>query len=115
MEQIVFPSISESSDMVRNRLERKYDVHNQLVSFPNGAFVMISESRLGNKSDPHLKGPFMVIQRTRGGSYVLSDGAIVFYHVFYSHNQLVAVKLPDGQCKYKHEQPVSLTVYYGYK
>lgn len=96
MEKVVFPTVAESSNAVRDRLERKYNVSNQLTSFPNGAFVMIRQSRLGSKSDPHLKGPFMVVQRTRGGSYVLSDGSNGVLPRNYSPNQLVAVKLPDG-------------------
>ena len=96
MERIVFPAIAESSTAIRSPLEQKYNLTKALVSIPDGAFVMIKDDRLGPKADPQLKGPFMVVQRTRGGSYVLQDGSKVVLPRHYSPSQLVMVKLPDG-------------------
>lgn len=96
MEKLVFPTLSDSSGAIRNRLERKYNVNNQLTSFPNGSFVMVRKDLRGSKSNSHLKGPFMIVQRTRGGTYVLMDGAKSVLPRNYSPNQLVMVRLPDG-------------------
>src|SRR6202000_275107 len=41
--------------------------------FPDGAKVMSLDPILGDKLSPRYEGPYTVVRRTTGGSYVLKD------------------------------------------
>ena len=96
MEQLVFPAVAESSRASRSRLEQKYNVSHTMTSFPTGGFVMIRKEQRGSKADAPLKGPFMIVHRTRGGTYVLMSEDKKVLPRNYSPNQLLLVQLPLG-------------------
>jgi transposase InsO family protein len=44
-----------------------------LEPFPNGSYVMLRIAKRQSKLGQQYRGPFLVLRRTRGGSYVLQD------------------------------------------
>ena len=74
MTEVVFPAIQEKTrDTQRKMIERfnKTVLHNE---FPDGARVMSLDPIKGDKLAPRYEGPYTVVRRTTGGSYVLKDG-----------------------------------------
>ena len=46
-------------------------MHSQDILFPDGSYVMTIDIIRWGKLDPIYEGPFKVMRRTRGGSYIL--------------------------------------------
>jgi transposase InsO family protein len=70
--QIVFPAINDRTSESNNRLKTRFDSHHIIKeAFPDGAMVMlINQHRSGSMAAKYV-GPFKVLRKTRGGSYVL--------------------------------------------
>jgi hypothetical protein len=74
MTEIVFPAIQTKARETQRRMIERFNrtvLHNE---FPDGAKVMSLDPIKGDKLSPRYEGPYTVVQRTTGGSYVLRDG-----------------------------------------
>jgi Chromo (CHRromatin Organisation MOdifier) domain len=72
---IVFPSISTHTKTNQNKMINRFNnkMHTEDILFLDGSYVMVIDVVRRSKLDPRYEGPFKVIRRTRGGSYVLQD------------------------------------------
>jgi hypothetical protein len=74
MTKIVFPAVEIKARETQRRMIERFNrtvLHNE---FPDGAKVMSLDPIKGDKLSPRYEGPYTVVQRTTGGSYVLRDG-----------------------------------------
>ena len=73
--EFCYPAVEEASKKVVARRKLKFDKkRNSLIEpFPNGAYVMLKSPKRQSKQHPKYVGPYVVLRRTRGGSYVLQD------------------------------------------
>ena len=74
MTKIVFPAIAAKTKETQRRMIERFNksvLHNE---FPDGARVMSVDPIKGDKLAPRYEGPYTVVRRTAGGSYVLKDG-----------------------------------------
>lgn len=75
MTQVVFPGIQKRAREMQRRMVESFNkavLHNE---FPVGAKVMSLDPIKGDKLTARYEGPFTVVKRTVGGSYVLKDGS----------------------------------------
>ena len=79
MREVVFPAISERVRSRTSAIAAKYDATKKLAQFPDGSFVMLRNPLKKLLGDPTWTGPFKVLHKTKGGSYVLEglDGALL--------------------------------------
>ncbi|KAF9312679.1 hypothetical protein BG006_004299, partial [Podila minutissima] len=74
MTKTVFPAIQAKTRETQRRMIERFNktvLHNE---FPDGARVMSLDPLKGDKLSPRYEGPYTVVRRTTGGSYVLKDG-----------------------------------------
>lgn len=95
MTDIVFPAVSGRSRSTQRYWKGKFDDRAKLVSYPEGALVMTVIERKTRGLDPEYEGPYKVMRRTRGGSYMLmdSDGKLLSRN--YAPSQLKLIKEID--------------------
>ena len=72
---MVFPDISKKFKAVQKKIKYRFDnrKYTENILFPDGSYVMVMDVTKRSKLDPMFKGPFKVIRRTQGGSYILQD------------------------------------------
>ncbi|KAI1284278.1 hypothetical protein EDD11_001262, partial [Mortierella claussenii] len=73
MTEIVFPAIQAKTRETQRKMIERFNrtvLHNE---FPDGARVMSVDPIKGDKLAPRYEGPYTVVRRTTGGSYVLKD------------------------------------------
>jgi hypothetical protein len=70
-----YPAIDKVAQKVVSQCKLKFDgkCNICLEPFPDGSYVMLRDPRWKSKQHPQYIGPFLVLRRTRGGSYVLQD------------------------------------------
>jgi transposase InsO family protein len=71
--ELVFPAISEKSKATQQKMINRFNSSHLLTEFPIGTFVMVRDPLMVGTLDPKYEGPFQVVRRTVGGSYVLKD------------------------------------------
>ena len=71
--QIVFPAISEKSKATQQQMVSRFRQHVKDNLFPDGAYVMTIDVTKSGKLSPKYEGPYKVVRRTKGGSYILQD------------------------------------------
>jgi len=74
MTKTVFPAIQSKTRETQRRMIERFNrtvLHNE---FPDGAKVMTLDPIKGDKLAPRYEGPYTVVRRTTGGSYVVKDG-----------------------------------------
>lgn len=73
---LIYPAISDRIKSGKSQLMKSIDKkRRQLLptSIPNGATVMVIDKNRTNKFEPKFIGPYTIIRRSRGGSYILRD------------------------------------------
>jgi len=73
MTTVVFPAISEKSKAVQQNMVNRFRQHVKDNLFPDGSYVMTIDVTRSGKLAPRYEGPYKVVRRTKGGSYVLQD------------------------------------------
>lgn len=74
MTETVFPGIEVKTKETQRRMIERFNQSILLNEFADGARVMSIDPILGDKLTPRYEGPFTVVRKTTGGSYVLRDG-----------------------------------------
>jgi hypothetical protein len=74
MTKIVFPAIQSRAQETQRRMIERFNRTVLHSEFPDGSKVMSLDPIKGDKLAPRYEGPYTVVRRTIGGSYVLKDG-----------------------------------------
>ena len=96
MEEIVFPAIRERRDAQNKKRESRFNRSHKMVSFPVGTYVMARDETRSGKLSPLFEGPYKVMRKTRGGSYVLLDTDGVLLGRNFAPYQLIPVPAPSS-------------------
>lgn len=89
MSEIVFPAIEAKTEAVVKSQKEHFDTHHRLVDFPTNSHVMKRVLHKKGKLHPEYEGPFTVVRKTKGGSYVLKDES----------GDLLPIDVPPSQLK----------------
>ena len=74
MSEIVFPAIQERTRRIVEEYNKKFNTKNNIITdIPENTSVMVKLPSRTSKLAPIYEGPFTVIRRTQGGSYILRD------------------------------------------
>ena len=107
MRDVVFPAISERVRSRTSAIAAKFDATKKLAQFPDESFVMLRNPNKKLLGDPTWTGPFKVLKKTKGGSYVLEglDGALLPRNA--AASQLKSVSHVDNEERAKFEAIVN--------
>jgi transposase InsO family protein len=97
---IIFPTIDSKMRENLNKIKGKWDQKpNHNVDFAPGTVVMLRNPVRSNKLDADFLGPFKILRKTRGGSYVLADacGTLLGKNVAPSQLKLVTPTALDSR------------------
>ena len=94
---IIYPSIFERTYQHKNKMIESLNKKRHLLlptSFPNGCVVMIIDQARKDKFQPKYVGPYHVVRRTKGGTYLLKDstGDMLDRHVPADQMKLISLK-----------------------
>ncbi|KAG1124350.1 hypothetical protein G6F38_013911 [Rhizopus arrhizus] len=67
-----------------------------LIEIENGTHVMVKLPHRPNKLAPLYEGPYTVVRRTKGGSYVLKDEQNELLHRDYTPSELKIVSIDES-------------------
>jgi hypothetical protein len=75
IQEILFPAVNEKMKSHQRKLKKHFDTHKNTLKnpFPDGSYVMKRDPTRTSTLQPYYEGPFKVLKRTSGGSYVLQD------------------------------------------
>jgi hypothetical protein len=93
MQEIVFPAIFEKVTEKQKKLCDKMKL--QLAEFPVGSWVMTKDPKPKGKLAPIFEGPFKILKRTLGGSYLLQDTDGVLLNRRFAPSQLTLITPPE--------------------
>ena len=92
MHSIVFPTVATIAAAFQARMalwfKQKFAHSIKEDPFPDGAYVMTVPSARNSKKKARYKGPFRVVERTRGGSYRLTDETGALLQRSYAPSQM---------------------------
>jgi hypothetical protein len=102
LERIVFPGIHIATTEHQRQTKRCFDARHPSADFrfPNGCYVMAADPTSRSALAAKYEGPYKVLRRTRGGTYLLQDRTGVVLPRNYAPSQLKLVaqdQLPTGQ------------------
>jgi hypothetical protein len=91
MSEVVFPAISGRTRSYADGIFESFSKRHKMVmeDYPPGALVMRQSTPRGSKLLPAWEGPYLVVQRSRSGAYLLRD----------STNDLLSHKVPASQLR----------------
>lgn len=73
-QNILFPAIEEKTMQTIRKQAINFDKKHMQTDFPVGSYVMERiHSHFRTKMDPKYEGPYQVVRKTQGGSYVLKN------------------------------------------
>ena len=75
IQEVIQPALVELMTTKSSKRNAKWDSSHQLVDFPINSVVVVRNNAPFNKLDLRYLGPYRIVARTRGGSYILEDGA----------------------------------------
>ena len=73
MQEQLFPEVANKSQATARKTAKTFDKKHHTIDIPINSFVMVRDRQRKSKLEPTNEGPFKVIGKTRGGSYVLED------------------------------------------
>lgn len=92
MNEVVFPAINDKTDKYVNNMRDKFDKYKNVVSdYPNGTHVMVRIPTLKGTLMPSYEGPYTIIRKTKGGSYVLQNETGILMDRDYAPKELKVV------------------------
>ncbi|KAG1205364.1 hypothetical protein G6F69_009432 [Rhizopus microsporus] len=96
MENIIFPAINERTKRIIEEYSKKYDKKKMMINIENGTHVMVRLPNRANKLAPLYEGPYTVVRRTQGGSYILKDEQNELLHRDYTPSELKIVSMDES-------------------
>ncbi|KAG1575272.1 hypothetical protein G6F47_013465 [Rhizopus delemar] len=96
MEKIVFPAIKERTQRIVEEYSKRYNKRKMLIEIENGTHVMVKLPHRPNKLAPLYEGPYTVVRRTKGGSYVLKDEQNELLHRDYTPSELKVISIDES-------------------
>ena len=87
----VYPEISRFAIQRKEEKKTKFDKRQKIIEFGEGDTVMLLNMDKKSKLDQEFIGPFIIVRKTKGGSYILEDnqGNTMKRRVAPSHLKLV--------------------------
>ena len=73
MQEELFPGVASKSQATADKAAKAFNKKHRTIDIPEGTFVMVRDRQRKSKLAPTNVGPYKVIGKTRGGSYVLRD------------------------------------------
>jgi transposase InsO family protein len=76
IKEIIFPGLAARKNRKQDAIEDRFNKNKKIIDthyFPPGAVVMVKDPHRKNKHEPAYTGPYAVLRRTKGNSYVLLD------------------------------------------
>ncbi|CEJ05438.1 hypothetical protein RMCBS344292_19379 [Rhizopus microsporus] len=70
---IIFPAIAERNKAYTDIQKGIADKKHRVIDYPEGSYVMVRVRDRYNNLSPAYQGPYSVVRKTTGGSYVLKD------------------------------------------
>jgi len=72
-EQAIHPSIFQVAQSTQAKNKARFDATHPIRDFPVGSFVRARDPVRASKLDAIYDGPYKIIKKTKGGTYVLQD------------------------------------------
>jgi len=91
MQTVLFPAIKDATQVVTEAIKRAYDKNKLIKELEAGTYVMIMDKERKSKQDPANEGPYKIIHKTTGGSYILQDLEGKTLSRNYSINELIVI------------------------
>ncbi|KAG1467964.1 hypothetical protein G6F56_004110 [Rhizopus delemar] len=95
MTNIIFPAIQERTRKVLELQNKKYNNSKMMVDIEEGTPVMVKLPNRPHKLAPIYEGPFVVVRKTQGGTYVLKDETNELLHREYTPSELKIVSIDE--------------------
>jgi hypothetical protein len=74
MQEELFPEVARKSKAKADKTAQAFDKkHRTVEDIPIDTFVMVRNNQRKSKLEPNNKGPYRVVRKTKGGSYILED------------------------------------------
>lgn len=73
MKNIVFPALVQRTKTVTDKQKQDFNKKHKIVNFPIDGYVMIRKPEKPGKLELLYKGPYQIVNVTRGDSYILKD------------------------------------------
>jgi len=74
MQEQMFPEVARKSQTKADKTAQAFNKRKRTVDIPIDTFVMVRDNNpRRSKLEPANKGPYRVVRKTKGGSYVLED------------------------------------------
>jgi transposase InsO family protein len=103
IKEIIFPGLAKRKNANQDIIEQRYNKKKRIVDtnhFPPGAMVMVKDPHRTSKHEPMYTGPYSVLRRTKGKSYVLLD---------HGRNELFPRDVAPSQMKLVSNTPIEDT------
>lgn len=89
MNNVVFPAIADKTDNHVNNMKKQFEKHNTIINdFKEGSTVMVKIQSMTGSLNPIYEGPYTIIRKTKGGSYILRDEMGVLMSRDYTPSEL---------------------------
>jgi transposase InsO family protein len=103
MTDLVFPANRDVSESTHEKLRDRFLRGASISEIPEGAMVMTKVDTGAKGLRPRYEGPYKVVRRTQGGTYVLAEGDGTVLRRNYSPNQLKMIQLPTEDLPQTYE------------
>jgi hypothetical protein len=93
IKEVIFPGLAARKNKKQDEVEARFNRKQRIIDteyFPPGAIVMVKDPARRSKNEPLYTGPYSVLRRTKGKSYVLLD---------HGKNELFPRDVPPQQMK----------------
>jgi hypothetical protein len=75
IQEVIQPALTELMTTKSSKRNAQWNASHHLIDFPINSVVVVRNNAPLNKLDLRYLGPYRIVARTRGGSYILEDGA----------------------------------------
>jgi len=73
MSNVVFPAVRDRVQLVKSKQTQSYNDAHKMVDFPIGSHAMLKKPIKATKLEAPYTGPYEIMRKTQGGSYLLKD------------------------------------------
>jgi hypothetical protein len=82
MHEQLFPEVAGKNAFKADKDAKRFNKKHKMANIPIGTHVMVRDALRKAKLDPANEGPYKVVGKTRGGSYILmdNDGQLIHRH-----------------------------------